>query len=125
RRRVPQRAPGCRAVAARPSDLRADLAPGAAVSDDAQADTKKSWRLKITTRKMPRLATSPQPELRLRLRTKLVVAMVFAALVPVVIVALLATRVILSSLEAGLREDADRQLTVGLNLVLRAVERLG
>jgi signal transduction histidine kinase len=88
-------------------------------------DTKKSWRLHITTRKMPRLATSPPPELRLRLRTKLVVAMMFAALVPAGIVALLATRVILSSLEAGLREDSDRQLTVGLNLVLRAVERLG
>ncbi|MBS1121255.1 MAG: histidine kinase [Deltaproteobacteria bacterium] len=66
-----------------------------------------------------------RPRLRLRMRTKLVVAMVFAALVPVMIVALLATRVILSSLEGGLREDADRQLTVGLNLVLRSVERLG
>jgi signal transduction histidine kinase len=71
------------------------------------------------------LPTPTPPELRLRMRTKLVAAMVFAALVPVVIVALLATRVILSSLETGLREDADRQLTVGLNLVLRAVERLG
>jgi signal transduction histidine kinase len=62
---------------------------------------------------------------RLRLRTKLVIAMVFAALVPAVIVALLATGVILSSLEASLREDADRQLGVGLNLILRSVERLG
>src|SRR4051794_8055930 len=51
--------------------------------------------------------------------------MLFAALVPAVIVALLATGVILSSLEAGLREDADRQLRVGLNLILRSVERLG
>ena len=66
-----------------------------------------------------------RPELRLRLRSKLVVAMLFAALVPAVIVALLATGVILSSLEAGLREDADRQLRVGLNLILRSVERLG
>jgi signal transduction histidine kinase len=64
-------------------------------------------------------------QLRLRLRTKLVVAMAFAALVPVLIVALLATGVILSSLEASLREDADRQLGVGLNLILRSVERLG
>ena len=64
------------------------------------------------------------PKLRLRLRYKLVVAMAFAALVPVVIVALLATGVVLSSLENGLRADADRQLTVGLNLVLRSVERL-
>jgi signal transduction histidine kinase len=64
-------------------------------------------------------------QLRLRLRTKLVVAMAFAALVPVLIVAVLATGVILSSLEASLREDADRQLAVGLNLILRSVERLG
>jgi len=64
-------------------------------------------------------------ELRLRLRTKLVVAMAFAALVPVLVVALLATGVILSSLETSLREDADRQLGVGLNLILRSVERLG
>ncbi len=75
--------------------------------------------------KNPRIAKPvATPQLRLRLRSKLVVAMAFAALVPVMIVALLATRVILSSLESGLAEDADRQLTVGLNLVLRAVERL-
>ena len=35
----------------------------------------------------------------------------------VILVAVIATRVILSSLESGLQEDADRQLTVGLNLV--------
>jgi signal transduction histidine kinase len=75
--------------------------------------------------KNPRIAKPvATPQLRLRLRSKLVVAMAFAALVPVIIVALLATRVILSSLESGLSDDADRQLTVGLNLVLRAVERL-
>jgi len=68
---------------------------------------------------------SAAPQLRVRLRTKLVLAMVFTAVVPVMIVATIATRVILSSLETGLREDADRQLTVGLNLILRAVERLG
>ncbi len=68
---------------------------------------------------------SPGSPLRLRLRTKLAVAMGFAALVPVLVVALLATGVILSSLEASLREDADRQLGVALNLVLRNVERLG
>ena len=66
-----------------------------------------------------------RPRLRLKLRTKLAVAMLFAALVPAVIVALLATGVILSSLETGLREDADRQLMVGLNLILRSIERLG
>jgi len=63
--------------------------------------------------------------LRLRLRTKLILAIGFAALVPVGIVASIATGVILSSLETRLRDDADRQLTVGLNLILRAVERIG
>jgi signal transduction histidine kinase len=73
----------------------------------------------------PNVVPQPPPRLRLKLRTKLVVAMVLAALVPVGIVAVIATRAVLSSLERGLREDADRQLTVGLNLILRAVERLG
>jgi len=78
--------------------------------------------------KRPRVrlgSAADPPQLRLRLRTKLVIAMAFAALVPVLVVALLATGVILSSLETSLREDADRQLMVGLNLILRAVERLG
>jgi signal transduction histidine kinase len=61
----------------------------------------------------------------LRLRSKLVIAMVLAALVPVVVVAAIATGVILSNLEQGLHEDADRQLTVGLNLILRSIERFG
>jgi len=73
----------------------------------------------------PRPVTQSTPALRLRLRTKLVVAMAFAALVPVIIVASIATSVVLSSLERGLREDANRQLTVGLNLILRTAERLG
>jgi signal transduction histidine kinase len=78
--------------------------------------------------KIPKPLPAPAPPPRavgLRLRTKLVIAMVLAALVPVVIVASIATGVILSNLEAGLREDADRQLTVGLNLILRSVERFG
>jgi len=70
-----------------------------------------------------RPTTEGTPRLRLRLRTKLVVAMAFASLVPVAAVAAIASGVILSSLENGLREDANRQLTVGLNLTLRAVER--
>jgi signal transduction histidine kinase len=75
--------------------------------------------------KNPKLARPVAvPKLRLRLRSKLVVAMAFAALVPVMLVAILATSVVLSSLENGLKEDTDRQLTVGLNLVLRSVERL-
>jgi signal transduction histidine kinase len=86
-----------------------------------------SLRRVITDRfsRVPRPAPQPPPELRLRLRTKLVVAMAFAALVPVAIVAMIATGVILSSLEGGLREDADRQLTVCVNLILRTVERIG
>ncbi len=90
-------------------------------------ETGKSRLFRIPTPlHIPQLTIPAEPpRLRLRLRSKLMVAMAFAALVPVLIVALLATRVILSSLEGGLREDADRQLTVGLNLVLRSVERLG
>ena len=90
-----------------------------------EIDTGRSKLFRLSSLRIPRVEPPTPPVLRLRLRTKLVVAMVFAALVPVVIVALLATGVILSSLEGGLREDADRQLTVGLNLVLRSVERLG
>src|SRR5580658_2269395 len=85
----------------------------------------QSRRLTLLTARLPRILQAPTPELRLRLRTKLVVAMLFAALVPVAILATLATSVILSNLDTGLREDADRQLTVGLNLILRAVERVG
>jgi signal transduction histidine kinase len=83
------------------------------------------FRLPTSIRLQGPEAQVPPPRLRLRLRTKLVVALVLASLVPVVIVALLATGVILSSLETSLREDSGRQLTVGLNLVLRSVERLG
>jgi signal transduction histidine kinase len=85
----------------------------------------QSRRLTILTARLPRILQAPTPELRLRLRTKLVVAMLFAALVPVAIVAALASSVILSSLEDDLREDADRQLTVAINLLVRSVERLG
>ncbi len=75
------------------------------------------------TRRMTALSAL-RAVLRLTLRWKLVVAMVFGALVPLLIVGGLATGVVLSSLEGGLRNDAQRQLAVGLNLVLRAVERL-
>ncbi|MGE0546737.1 MAG: ATP-binding protein [Kofleriaceae bacterium] len=75
----------------------------------------------MTTETKPSITSA----LRLTLRSKLMLAMVFGALVPVLIVAALATGVVLSSLESGLREDSHRQLTVGLNLVLRAVERFG
>ena len=98
------------------------------MNDDAMTPEPRSSMRKIITDKFlkpPRPIDAQPPQLRLRLRTKLVLAMALAALVPVAIVATIATGVILSSLEAGLREDADRQLTVGLNLVLRSVERLG
>ena len=90
-------------------------------------EPRGSMRKIITDKflRLPRPVDAKPPELRLRLRTKLVIAMALAALVPAAIVATIATGVILSSLEAGLHEDADRQLTVGLNLILRSVERLG
>ena len=97
------------------------------MSDTPQPTPTTSSRLfrLLTPRGVRIVKPSPPPQLRLKLRTKLVFAMAFAALVPVLVVALLATGVILSSLEAGLREDADRQLTVAINLILRSVERLG
>jgi two-component system, NtrC family, sensor kinase len=79
---------------------------------------------RLPPRPVTPLPAAPPP-LRMKLRRKLVFAMVVAALVPVAIVAMIATGVILSSLETGLHDDADRQLTVGLNLILRSVERLG
>ncbi len=100
-------------------------APPAGGAPGPLEDSGGNRRLRLPTLKMPRIVHAAPPKLRLRLRTKLVVAMLFAALVPVAILATLATSVILSSLDTGLREDADRQLTVGLNLILRSVERVG
>jgi two-component system, NtrC family, sensor kinase len=62
---------------------------------------------------------------RARLRTKLALSLSVAALLPMLVVASLASGVVLGNLEAGLRSDAERQLEVGLNLTLRSVERLG
>ena len=101
---------------------------GAVPADDPgpEPDTSRGRRTRLLTPLLVPQGDPPAaPQLRLRLRTKLVVAMAFAALVPVLVVAVLATGVILSSLEASLREDADRQLMVALNLILRSVERLG
>jgi len=114
---------GPRATPEEPRAARADTTSG--IREPASGTFTRMLRLPTSLRLPVLDAQAPPPKLRLRLRTKLVVAMVFAALGPVLIVALLATSVILSSLEAGLREDADRQLTVGLNLVLRTVARLG
>ncbi|MBP9088505.1 MAG: HAMP domain-containing protein [Kofleriaceae bacterium] len=63
--------------------------------------------------------------MRIRLRSRLVFAMALAALLPVLVVAVVATQAIFSSLERGLRSDADRQLSVATNLLLRQLERLG
>jgi two-component system, NtrC family, sensor kinase len=62
---------------------------------------------------------------RMRLRYKLALSLSLAALVPVAVVAAVAAGVVLAGLDRGLRDDTRRQLEVGLNLVLRAVERLG
>ena len=62
---------------------------------------------------------------RMRLRHKLALSLSLAALVPVATVAAVAISVVLGTLERGLRDDTRRQLEVGLNLVLRAVERFG
>ncbi len=63
--------------------------------------------------------------LELRLRAKLTAVLVLAALVPMAVVATIAVGVVLGTLERGLRVETERQLGVGLNLVLRTVERLG
>lgn len=63
--------------------------------------------------------------MRVRLRSRLVLAMALAALLPVLVVAVVATQAIFASLERGLRSDADRQLSVATNLLLRQLERLG
>jgi HAMP domain-containing protein len=62
---------------------------------------------------------------RTRLRTKLALALSVAALLPMLVVASLASGVVLGSLDRGLQRDVERQLAVGLNLTLRAVERQG
>ncbi|HWO18575.1 MAG TPA: ATP-binding protein [Kofleriaceae bacterium] len=114
-----------------PSNERTDSGPRARPESSGSGDPPsigtitRMFRLPPQVRQAGAGAPVPAPRLSLRLRTKLVVALVLASLVPVLLVALLATNVILSSLEASLGEDAARQLTVGLNLVLRSVERLG
>ena len=57
---------------------------------------------------------------RARLRTKLALALTVAALLPMLVVASLASGVVLGSLDRGLQSDVQRQPDVGLNLTLRA-----
>lgn len=62
---------------------------------------------------------------RIRLRGKLVIALVTAALVPIFLVSAIAVSVIVSSLDRGLSHDAQQQVRVAKNLVARSVEGLG
>jgi signal transduction histidine kinase len=61
----------------------------------------------------------------LRLGHKLALSLSLAALLPVALAATIAVRIVLGGLEDGLEEQTARQLRVGMNLVLRTVERLG
>ena len=62
---------------------------------------------------------------RLRLRHKLAVSLSIAALLPVLVASSVAVSVVLRGLDIGLVEETDRQRDVGVNLVLRHVERVG
>ncbi len=62
---------------------------------------------------------------RLRLRHKLALSLSIAAILPVIVAAGVAVRVVLEGLEDGVREQTTKQVRVGVNLVLRNVERLG
>ncbi|MBI4511249.1 MAG: GAF domain-containing protein [Deltaproteobacteria bacterium] len=61
----------------------------------------------------------------LRLRHKLALSFSIAALLPVAVASTMAVKIVLESLEQGLREQTARQLRIAMNLVLRNVERLG
>jgi len=62
---------------------------------------------------------------RLRLRHKLAASLVIAALLPVLVAYWVGASVVLRGLERGLRAETEKQLSVGLNLLLRDIERLG
>ncbi len=62
---------------------------------------------------------------RLRLRHKLAISLVIAALLPVLVAYWVGASVALQGLERGLRAETEKQLSVGLNLLLRDIERLG
>jgi two-component system, NtrC family, sensor kinase len=61
----------------------------------------------------------------LRLRHKLGVSLVITALLPLLVASWVAVSVVLRSLNQGLHEQTDRQLHVGLKLLLRSVQRIG
>ncbi len=62
---------------------------------------------------------------QLRLRHKLGVSLVIAALLPVLVASYVAFSVVLRGLNDGLDKETQRQLSVGLNLLLDRVETLG
>lgn len=62
---------------------------------------------------------------RLRLRHKLSLSLSIAALLPVLVVWWVAGRVVLDNLDRGIRDDAKRQLWVGLDMVVRTVQSVG
>ena len=62
---------------------------------------------------------------RLRLRHKLAISLSMAALLPVLVVWWVAGRVVFDNLDRGIRVDTERQLQVGLSLVLHTVQRIG
>ena len=62
---------------------------------------------------------------RLRLRHKLAASLVIAALLPVLVAYWVGASVVLRGLERGLRAETEKQLSVGINLLLRDIERLG
>jgi signal transduction histidine kinase len=66
-----------------------------------------------------------RPLRRMRLRAKLALSLSVAALVPMLLVVVLAWGVVFGNLEGSLAQDARRQLLVGLNLTLRSIDRLG
>ncbi len=61
----------------------------------------------------------------LRLRHKLAISLVVAALLPVIVAYWVGASVVLRGLEQGLRAETDKQLSVGINLLLRDIEGLG
>lgn len=62
---------------------------------------------------------------RIRLRHKLAVSLSIAALLPVVVASWLAFSVVFDSLDKGVRDETERQLRVGLSLLLRSVGHHG
>ena len=63
--------------------------------------------------------------LGLRLRHKLAASLVIASLLPVLVAYWVGSSVVLRGLERGLRAETDKQLSVGLNLLIRDIEELG